>query len=102
VADSQGILGTIYATGRGVPQDDALARKWLTMASDKGIANAQFIFDLYYPDPVNGPRLPEGVVPGVVKFMEKQAREQQCSPPQSRQQRRAGQRRNRQREAPRR
>ena len=102
MADSQGILGTIYATGRGVPQDDALARKWLTMASDQGIANAQFILDLYYPDPVNGPRLPEGVVPGVVKFMEKQAREQQCSPPQSRQQRRAEQRRNRRRDARRR
>lgn len=88
---------TLYAAGLGaVPQDDALARKWLGMASDQGNADAQFALDLYYPDPVNGPRLPQGVVPGVVKFMEQLAREEQCSPPQSRQQQRAGQRRGRQ------
>ncbi len=57
------------------------------MASDQGIANAQFVLDLYYPDLVNGPRLPEGAVPGIVKFVEQLAREEQCSPPQSRQQR---------------
>jgi TPR repeat protein len=93
----------MYATGlSAVPQDHALARKWLTMASDKGIANAQYVLDLYYPDPVNGPRLPQGVVPGIVKFVQRLAREEQCSPPQSRQQRRAEQRRSRQRKARRR
>ena len=98
-----GIVGTMYATGLAVvPQDNALAHEWLTMASDKGIANAQYVFDLYYPDPVNGPRLPEGVVPGIVKSLQRLAREEQCAPPQSRQQRRAEQRRSRQRKARRR
>ena len=88
-ADAQGVLGAMYASGLGVPQDDMLARKWLGMASDQGVANAQYIYDLHYPDPVNGPRLPPGVVPGVVTLHEKLARDEQSSAPKNRHERRA-------------
>jgi TPR repeat protein len=98
-ADAQGILGAMYASDRGAPQNHELARKWLGLASDQGIASAQFVYDLYFPDPVNGARLPPGVVPGIAKMMVKLAREEQSSPPHNRHGCREAQRHVRQRQA---
>jgi TPR repeat protein len=41
-ADAQFDLGFAYATGKGVPKDDALARHWLGLAAAQGMAKAQF------------------------------------------------------------
>ena len=35
-------LGTLYAEGQGVPQDDALAFKWFLRAAEKGEPSAQY------------------------------------------------------------
>jgi uncharacterized protein len=40
-AAAQFTLGFMYAHGRGVPQDDALAAKWYRLAADQGHARAQ-------------------------------------------------------------
>ena len=40
-SEAQSILGIRYATGRGVPQDDVLAVKWLRLGADQGNAAAQ-------------------------------------------------------------
>lgn len=40
-ADAQFFLAGMYAEGRGVPQDDALAASWARKASDQGHAEAQ-------------------------------------------------------------
>ena len=34
-------LGNMYASGRGVPQDDAEAVKWYRLATEQGLASAQ-------------------------------------------------------------
>ena len=47
-ASAQFILGVMYFTGQGVPQDDAEAVKWYRLAADQGNANAQsFLGDMY-------------------------------------------------------
>src|SRR5438045_548087 len=35
-------LGTLYAEGQGVPQDDAIAFKWFLRAAEKGEPSAQY------------------------------------------------------------
>lgn len=40
-ADAQYQLGSIYASGRGVPRDDAEAAKWYRLAAEQGKAFAQ-------------------------------------------------------------
>lgn len=48
-AQSQFMLGAIYATGKGVPRDHAEAAKWYLMAAKQGVAAAQnnlgFMYD---------------------------------------------------------
>ena len=44
-------LGVRYATGEGVPQDDAEAVQWYRLAAEQGLANAQLI---------SGPHTPTG------------------------------------------
>ena len=73
-ADAQGMLGTMYASGYGALKDRKLSRRLLTDATARGIINAQFMLDLHFPDRVNGPRVPRGSVPGVVRFLRELAK----------------------------
>ena len=41
-------LGVMYATGNGVPKDDAEAVKWFRKAADQGHAHAQFNLGVRY------------------------------------------------------
>lgn len=45
---SQTLLGRMYATGRGVPQDYFEAAKWYYRAADRGDPRAQFELGLLY------------------------------------------------------
>ena len=47
-ADAQLNLGVAYATGEGVPQDDAEAVRWFHLAAEQGIDRAQFGLGLMY------------------------------------------------------
>jgi len=42
-ARAQYNLGFMYATGEGVPENDAEAVKWFRKAADQGLANARLI-----------------------------------------------------------
>ena len=44
----QFLLGTMYADGQGVPQDDQEAVKWFRRAAEQGHASAQFNLGLSY------------------------------------------------------
>ena len=48
-AEAQFNLGTVYADGEGVPQDDAEAARWFRLAADQGLGEAQnnlgFMYD---------------------------------------------------------
>ena len=47
-ASAQNNLGIMYATGQGVPQNDAEAVKWYRLAADQGHASAQNLLgDMY-------------------------------------------------------
>ena len=41
-AEAQYQLASLYRSGRGVPQDDAMAFKWMKAAAEQGHKNAQF------------------------------------------------------------
>ncbi len=47
-ARAQTCLGFMFATGRGVPQDYAVASGWYRRASDQGNALAQYMLGLLY------------------------------------------------------
>ena len=47
-AKAQYKLGSMYESGRGVPQDYAEAVRWFTKAAQQGHANAQFRLGLSY------------------------------------------------------
>lgn len=47
-ADAQYELGIMYAEGRGVPQNDAVAFAWYRQAAEQGVAAAQFNVGLMY------------------------------------------------------
>jgi TPR repeat protein len=47
-AIAQANLGTMYAAGAGVPQDDAEAVKWYRMAAEQGDAGAQHNLGFMY------------------------------------------------------
>ncbi len=55
-ADAQLILGVMYANGRGVPEDDAEAVRWYTLAAEQGHAAAQSNLGVMY---ANGEGVPE-------------------------------------------
>lgn len=55
-AEAQNRLGVMYATGRGAPQNDREAGKWLSLAAGKGDRDAQARLGIMY-------RYGEGVVP---------------------------------------
>jgi len=47
-ADAQYNLGEMYATGRGVPQDDVEAVRWYRKAAEQGNAVAQYYLGITY------------------------------------------------------
>ena len=47
-ASAQYNLGVMYATGRGVPKDDAKAVKWYRLAAEQGYARAQYNLGVMY------------------------------------------------------
>ncbi len=47
-AEAQYFLALMYATGEGVPQDDAEAVRWYRLAADQGDADAQFNLGVRY------------------------------------------------------
>ena len=47
-AKAQSMLGTLYAFGRGVPQDDSKALYWLQKSAKQGYAEAQFQLGVRY------------------------------------------------------
>ena len=49
-AASQFTLGVLYATGRGVPLDDAEAVKWYSRAAERGHAEARFGLGVMYTE----------------------------------------------------
>ena len=55
-ADAQHNLGWMYASGEGVPEDDAEAVRWYRLAADQGHAGAQHNLGLMYD---NGEGVPE-------------------------------------------
>ncbi len=48
VAEAQYDLGGIYATGQGVPQDDAEAVRWYRLAAEQGNVDAQSTLGVMY------------------------------------------------------
>ena len=48
VVRAQSLLGNLYISGLGVPQDDAEAVKWYRLAAEQGQAGAQEILGLLY------------------------------------------------------
>ena len=67
-AQCQCRLGQMYAVGVGVAQDDAAAREWLDKSAAQGFSVALFTLDVFYPDKINGPRVPAEIVPRVEQF----------------------------------
>ena len=49
-AGAQGLLGVMYADGRGVPQDNAEAARWFRLAAEQGHASAQGLLGAMYSD----------------------------------------------------
>ena len=47
-ADAQLILGYMYDTGRGIPQNDTEAVRWYRMAAEQGNATAQLKLGVMY------------------------------------------------------
>ena len=47
-ADAQYTLGVMYATGRGVPQNDGEAARWVRLAAEQGFAEAQGLLGTAY------------------------------------------------------
>jgi len=56
MAEAQYVLGWMYATGEGVPENDAEAVKWYRKAADQGNADAQYNLGYMY---ANGEGVPE-------------------------------------------
>ena len=46
--EAQFLLSSFYRSGRGVPQDDALAFKWMKAAAERGHTRAQFNLAMMY------------------------------------------------------
>ena len=61
-ADAQYQLGFMYATGDGVPQDDAKAVRWYRLAADQGRSDAQYNLGYMYS---NGEGVPQDDVEAV-------------------------------------
>jgi TPR repeat protein len=55
-ANSQTLLGVMYAVGRGVPKDEAEAVKWYRKAADQEDAKAQTLLGLMYETGLGVPK----------------------------------------------
>ena len=49
-AHAQALLGSMYANGRGVHQDDAEAVRWYRQAAEQGYAQAQALLGVMYAE----------------------------------------------------
>lgn len=49
-ADAQAKLGSMYALGHGVPQDDTTAARWFRKAAEQGHADAQALLGVAYAE----------------------------------------------------
>ena len=58
-----------YALGIGVAQDEVAAREWLNKSAAQGFPGSLFMLDVFYPDEINGPRVPAEIVPEVEQFV---------------------------------
>jgi uncharacterized protein len=68
-AQCQARLGLMYALGVGVAQDDVAAQEWLNKSAAQGFPKSLFLLDAFYPDKINGPRVPPEIVPEVEQFV---------------------------------
>ena len=66
--DAQKLLGAMYASGKGVPNDNMEALKWYRKAADQGDADAQGALGAYYKGRDKPPALPpaSNTPPGTV------------------------------------
>ena len=55
-AAAQGMLGIMYAEGKGVPQNDVEAAKWTRLSADQGGADEQVALGNFYS---NGKGVPQ-------------------------------------------
>jgi len=62
-------VGIFYAMGFGVSQDAVAGREWLNKSAAQGFGEALFLLDAFYPDKINGPRVPAEFVPEVEQFV---------------------------------
>ena len=56
-ADAQYDLGSIYASGAGIPEDDAKAVYWYRKAAEQGYVSAQNSLGLMYAKAQGSPRI---------------------------------------------
>ncbi len=64
-AAAQFNLGVMYATGRGVPEDDTEADRWFRLAADQGNAAAQYDLGLRYD---NGEGVPQDYAEAILWY----------------------------------
>jgi TPR repeat protein len=62
-------LGIMYVMGFGVSKDEVAAREWLDKSAAQGFPESLFLLDAFYPDKINGPRVPPEIVPEVEQFV---------------------------------
>jgi Sel1 repeat len=55
-ADAQQLVGSMYASGDGVPQDSSRAAHWFARAAEQGKVDAQFALGIMYRDGVGLPK----------------------------------------------
>ena len=55
-ADAQQLVGSMYANGDGVPQNNAYAAHWYSLAAEQGKVDAQFALGIMYRDGAGVPR----------------------------------------------
>src|SRR3954463_1033100 len=55
---AQTVVGSLYETGRGVPQNMTIACYWYRRAAEQGEANAQYLLGLQYDKGIGVPRDP--------------------------------------------
>ncbi len=50
LAEAQGLLGSMYDEGKGVPENDGEAARWYLTAADQGDATAQYMLGSMYDE----------------------------------------------------
>jgi hypothetical protein len=55
-ADAQQLVGSMYANGEGVPQDDVRAAHWFSLAAEQGKVDARFALGIMYRNGAGVPK----------------------------------------------